>query len=86
MKKLKDFIKSLFESPITPEEIDNIIRKAISDEWRKEFDVKGLVGVQGLECSSLECNCEAMYENVEYAWACGELAEWFCPAHGYKKR
>jgi len=37
VKKLKDFIKFLFEAPMTPKEIDNIIRKAVSDVWQKEF-------------------------------------------------
>ena len=37
MRKLIDFIKFLFEKPMSPKKIDDIVNKAISDAWRKQF-------------------------------------------------
>jgi len=62
-------------------------------EWVKWDDVKDAVTAyndwidRGLwPVGSAVCNCEEMHESVRYAWGDGSAAEWFCPAHGYKKR
>ena len=60
-------------------EIDgSSIEEDPNGDWVKWEDVKGMVDVK--------CNCEEMFERVKYAFADGSDADWFCPAHGYKKR
>jgi len=51
-------------------------------ESPKGIIIKG----EALKVEEMKCNCEEMFEAVKYLWADGSDANWFCPAHGYKKR
>ena len=37
IKKLKHIIELIKAKPITPEEIDEMVKKAVSASWQKEF-------------------------------------------------
>ena len=101
MKRYKLGIQEVRSSIVETQNNSLIIRvdqKMIEDpegEWVKWEDVKVAVtafndwvewGLWPITDGKMKCNCEEMYEQTKYAHAGGSKAEWFCPAHGYKRR